>query len=77
MIEKCPGASNIRTPTIKVKRRPECGEEVELFSTDMKANCPKCRFTVYNNLESCVQWCEYARECVGDEAYERLQRNTN
>ena len=72
MLDKCPGASDIRTPTIKLKKCPECGERVELFSTDMRLNCPKCGFTIYNDLESCVQWCQYAKECVGEEVYERL-----
>lgn len=76
MFDKCPGASNIRTPTIKMKKCRECGEEVEVFSTDMKVNCPKCGFTIYNDLESCVQWCEYAKECVGEEVYQRLMEKT-
>jgi hypothetical protein len=44
-----------------------------MVSTDFKANCDKCGFTIYNDVASCVQWCEYARECVGDEVYERLK----
>jgi len=72
MFDKCPGASNIRTPTIELKKCPECGEEVEIFSIDMQVNCPKCGFTIYNDLESCVQWCQYAKECVGEQVYERL-----
>lgn len=72
MLDKCPGAAHLRTPTITLKKCPECGEEVEVFSTDMKVNCPNCRFTIYNNMEACVQWCQYAKECVGEEVYERL-----
>ena len=26
----------------------------------------------YNDTLSCVQWCEYARKCVGDEMYEHM-----
>ena len=29
-------------------------------------------FTVYNDTLSCVQWCKYARKCVGDEMYEHM-----
>lgn len=69
----CPGAGNIRgAPTLKFKECPECGAEVELFSTDIKAQCYECGFTVYNDVQSCVQWCKYAEECVGEEMYERL-----
>ena len=71
---KCPGAANIRTPTIKIKRCPECGGEVEVFSIDFKVKCSKCGFTVYNDMQSCIQWCKYAKECVGEEMYERLKR---
>lgn len=74
MFDKCPGASNIRAPTIELKKCPKCGGEVEMFSTDMQMDCPKCGFTVYNDLASCVQWCEFARECVGEEVYERLKK---
>jgi len=25
-----------------------------------------------NDIESCVQWCKYAKECVGEEMYNKL-----
>ena len=74
MFDKCPGVSNITTPTIKIKNCPECGEEVEVVSTDMQTECPKCGFTIYNDILSCIEWCQYARECVGDEMYNRLKK---
>lgn len=74
MIEKCPGIGNIITPTISIRHCPECGEEVEVISTDMKTECPKCQFVIYGNSASCVQWCQHARKCVGDELYERLKK---
>jgi len=74
MFNKCPGAANIRTPTLSLKACPECGEEVEVFSTDLSVKCGKCGFIIYNNLESCIQWCKYAEVCVGPEVYERLRK---
>jgi len=74
MFGQCPGASNIRTPTIELKTCPQCSTEIEMFSSDMQMDCPKCGFTVYNDLESCIQWCKYAKECVGEEVYERLMK---
>jgi len=71
MLDKCPGAEKLRRPSIIIKICPECGEEVELFTTDAKMEC-ECGFTVYNDAMSCVQWCKYARECVGDEIYEEM-----
>jgi len=74
MHDRCPGADNILMPTIKLKKCPQCGEEIEVISSDMQANCPRCGFTIYNDLVSCIEWCEYAKECVGEEVYERLKK---
>lgn len=48
-----------------------------MFSSDMQMDCPKCGFTIYNDLESCIQWCKYAKECVGEEVYERLMKKVS
>ena len=63
-----------RTPTIIEKRYPNCGAEIELFSIDTQMPCEKCGFVAYNDQLSCVQWCEHARKCVGDEMYEHLMK---
>ena len=34
--------------------------------------CDKCGFVIYNDMLSCVQWCKYARKCVGDQMYEQM-----
>lgn len=60
------------TPSLNIKTCPECGSEVEVFSTDTSINCEKCGFTVYNDAVSCVEWCQYGRLCVGDAEFERL-----
>jgi len=74
MFDKCPGAGNIRTPTLKIKKCPECGSEIEIFSTDVSVNCKRCGFTIYEDLESCIQWCKYAEQCVGEELYRKLKK---
>ena len=61
-----------RTPTILEKICPQCGNEIELFSIDTERKCEHCGFTVYNDMLNCVQWCKYARKCVGDKLYEQL-----
>jgi hypothetical protein len=69
----CPGAANIwGTPTLKIKKCPVCGGEVEVFSNDVKVKCEKCGFTVYNDIQSCILWCKYAKDCVGEEMYNKL-----
>ena len=49
-----------RTPTIEDRICPNCGA------------CDNCGFIVYNDKLSCVQWCKYAKQCVGEETYEKL-----
>jgi hypothetical protein len=71
-MNRCPGANNIRgTPTLAIKICPKCGREIELFSIDTQVTC-ECGFIAYNDIQSCIKWCKYARECVGNETYERL-----
>ncbi|MDR2602313.1 MAG: hypothetical protein LBC53_07675 [Spirochaetaceae bacterium] len=72
MTYRCPGAENIRTPSLITKNCPVCGGEIDFFSVDVKSVCEKCGFTAFNDTKSCIKWCEHARECVGDELYERL-----
>lgn len=75
LFDKCPGASLITgTPTLKEKTCPECGKIIEIFSIDTEVAC-ECGFMAYNDTVTCVNWCQYARECVGDEAYERIMEH--
>ena len=70
ILEGCQGKP--RTPEILEKVCPQCGSEIELFTCDMQAVCEHCGFVVYNDTLSCVQWCKYAKQCVGEETYEKL-----
>lgn len=63
-----------RTPTIEEKICPQCGHTVEVFSTDTEVACENCGFIIYNDALSCVQWCKYARQCVGDAMYEQMMK---
>lgn len=72
MLDHCPGASNLRTPTLLIKKCPQYGNEVEVFSNDIKVTCDNCGFVIYNDIASYVQWCKYAKECVGEEMYRKL-----
>ncbi len=70
--EGCQGKP--RTPTIIEKICPQCGELIEMFSIDTQMACEKCGFVAYNDTLSCVQWCKYAKECVGEEMYEAMMQ---
>lgn len=61
-----------RTPTIAEKVCPQCGSTIEVFSTDTQVACEHCGFVVYNDTLSCVQWCKYAKQCVGEEMYNHM-----
>jgi hypothetical protein len=75
MTYHCPGADNIRTPSLKTKVCPICGGDIDLFSIEMQGICEKCGFVAYNDTKTCIKWCKYARECVGDDLYERIMTN--
>ena len=70
IMDSCQGKP--RTPTIEEKRCPQCGHIIEIFSTDTQVACEHCGFVAFNDALSCVQWCKYARQCVGNEMYEHL-----
>ena len=73
MIDRCPGVTNLKTPTLSLKICPRCGEEIEIFSNEMKTSCPSCNLEIFNDIVSCISWCKYARECVGEEMYQKYQ----
>ena len=69
IMEGCQGKPQIK---IMEKTCPQCGHEVEIFSIDTQVACENCGFVIYNDTLTCVQWCKYARKCMGDEMVERL-----
>lgn len=70
VFEGCQGKP--RTPTIHEKICPQCGNVIELFSIDTEVACDRCGFVAYNDTLSCVQWCQYAKKCVGEEMYAKM-----
>ena len=70
MFEGCQGKP--RTPTIHEKICPVCGNIIEMVSIDTEMPCEHCGFVAYNDTLSCVQWCKYAKKCVGEEMYNHM-----
>jgi predicted Zn-ribbon and HTH transcriptional regulator len=73
MIFKCPGQDdrNLKAETIHCT---ECGYAIEIFSDEVKVRCPNCkRLACRERLPSCVDWCKFARECVGKEKWKQLK----
>lgn len=70
----CPGSTGIRAPMPESITCLNCGEEVEIWTDEMKAKCPNCGTTNFREQNpTCIDWCKFARQCIGDEAYERLK----
>ncbi|NOY10134.1 MAG: HD domain-containing protein [Spirochaetes bacterium] len=74
----CPGARLLRQPKPETFDCPFCGEEVEIWTDEIKAVCPKCKKTVFKDQnQSCLEWCKLAKECVGESAYNTYMENRN
>ena len=72
----CPGSKLLRQPAPETYACPSCGEEVEMWTDELKASCRKCSRTVYrDNTMSCLDWCAYGKECVGDAVFDTYIRN--
>lgn len=72
----CPGAKLLRQPAPEIFICPSCGEEVEIWTDEIKARCPNCKRTVFRNESmSCLDWCKYGKECVGNDIYEKHMKN--
>ncbi|MCI6174480.1 MAG: hypothetical protein MR671_09530 [Clostridiales bacterium] len=66
--------SKAKEISIEERRCPNCGHEVEIFSVDTEVVCENCGFVIYNDKLSCVQWCKYAKQCVGEQRYNQLMK---
>ena len=72
-LKGCPGAIAVREAVPEYVNCLHCGEEVEIWTDEVQARCPKCKETTTREQgPSCIEWCTYAKECVGVEKYERL-----
>jgi len=75
VIYKCPGQDR-RFISAEALKCAACGYEIEVFSDEIKIRCPRCRGLVYREtLPSCVDWCRYAKDCIGEQAYNNHLQN--
>ena len=77
MIFFCPGAQKIRQPSAEGIICPFCSEELEIWSDEIQVTCPNCKNTVMHQREgvSCLDWCSRAKDCVGEETYNKYINN--
>lgn len=72
----CPGSKILRQPAPEFFDCPTCKYEVEIWTDELKAACPKCQTPVYRDTAmSCLDWCKRGKECVGDSAYSNYMQN--
>ncbi len=66
---KCPGQDtrNWKPGDIFEVKCPNCGERVEFFKDEVVRKCGNCGIRIRNpRLDlGCVEWCQYADQCVG------------
>ena len=59
----CPGISNF------IRTKPEfitcsiCRSEVEIWTDETETECSNCGAKVSRDMQSCLDWCEYADKC--------------
>ena len=76
MIFKCPGSQKFSQPQPEIINCPFCSAEMEIWSDEVKAKCPKCKKVVIRDGgPSCLDWCKYVKECVGGEVYNKYLKN--
>jgi len=69
----CPGQDK-RNLKVEILDCPYCGFKVEMFSDEAKVYCPQCKGMVCRErLPSCIDWCKHARECIGEERWQKLK----
>jgi HD superfamily phosphohydrolase YqeK/predicted RNA-binding Zn-ribbon protein involved in translation (DUF1610 family) len=72
----CPGAKNLKEPQPQDMKCPFCNYVLEVWTDEVKVKCPNCQKTIIREqASSCLDWCKYAKECVGDAAYRNYIHN--
>lgn len=74
-IFKCPGSDRIREPFPENIKCFSCGKVIEIWSDEVETECPGCGKRARRELPpNCLEWCAFARECVGPEKLARYKK---
>lgn len=61
-------------PKIELVRCSHCGDDAEVWSDEADGKCAKCGHNVCRTTsQSCIDWCKYAKECLGADEHKRYQ----
>jgi len=71
MIANCPGSDKFKQPKPENIKCNFCGKETEIWTDEFQTTCPNChkRVTRAGATQSCLDWCKFAKECVGESIY--------
>ena len=76
MTFKCPGSQQFSQPKPEDLRCPVCRYNAEIWSDEAKTVCPRCKTTITRGMkQGCLSWCRYAKQCVGEEVYNKYTGN--
>ncbi len=69
---RCPGSSGFMQPKIELLPCPDCGQDVEVWSDEASGKCLNCgRAVSRTSAPACMDWCDHAEECLGEEKYKQ------
>ena len=75
MIFNCPGSQKFKQPEPQNTICDRCGQEVEIWTDEVEATCPGCGAKATRKTgQCCLDWCKYAKECVGEEKYDTYMK---
>lgn len=76
MMFKCPGSQSFSQPHPESIQCPSCDAEVEIWSDEVKATCSECgKVFMREGEQTCLDWCRYTKECLGDDLYVKFMKN--
>lgn len=69
-LRPCPGSQAFAQPHPDIVPCPGCKADVEIWSDEATGRCPACsRIVIRTESQSCVDWCRFAKECLGDQKF--------
>ncbi len=76
--ESCPGSREIKQPSPEDITCCHCGKVIEIWSDETETKCRHCgKMSMRRLAPTCIEWCAFAKECVGEQKYNRLKSKGN
>ena len=75
--ESCPGSKEIKQPKPEEIKCRNCSKTIEIWSDETECKCRHCgKINMRQLAPTCIEWCAFAKECVGEQKYNRLKKAT-